>query len=111
MTTHPQTGQILMRHVAPFAPIALALLMHSASPTGEDGSHNNASTTAPAATPGFAQFCTSPHFPPNSSPTAIDETDCTIAGNGGAETWQTQAKNNFCATAPATPLTLPHLLC
>jgi hypothetical protein len=110
MTTHAQTGQILMRHVAPFAPVALALLMHSASPAGGSGSPNNPSTTAPAATPGFVQFCTSPHFPPNSSPTAIDETDCTIAGNGGAETWQNQAKNNFCATAPARAMTLAQLL-
>ncbi len=110
MTSHPQTRQIFMRNVAPFAPVALALFMHSASLTGGAASHKNVSTAAPAATPGFAQSCPGPHFPPNSSATAIDETECTIAGNGGAETWQNQAKNNFCAMTPAKAIALPEFL-
>jgi hypothetical protein len=105
-----QTHQILMRHVAPFAPVALALLMHSNSPQGVAAAPSKPSIAAPAVAAGFAQSCAIPHFPPNSSPTAIDETDCTVSGNGGAETWQNEAKNNFCALAPVKLITIPELV-
>src|SRR6267154_1860230 len=109
MAGHSQTQRILVRQVAPFAPLALALMMHSSS-TGGVPSSKNAPVTKPAAAAAFVQSCASPDFPPNSSPTAIDETTCTVTGNGGAETWQNEAKNNFCAIGPAKLLTIPDLV-
>lgn len=54
---------------------------------------------------GFSQSCANPHFP-SDTPTAMDSTSCTVSGNGGNETWQNDAKNNFCATgAPSSPMT------
>jgi hypothetical protein len=40
----------------------------------------------------------------------MDTTSCPISGNGGAETWQNEAKNNFCAPDPATPITIQDLI-
>ncbi|PYV77123.1 MAG: hypothetical protein DMG97_02480, partial [Acidobacteria bacterium] len=57
---------------------------------------------------GFAQTCENPHFPTDVA-TAMDGTSCPVSGNGGKETWQNEAKNNFCATgsasSPETPVT------
>ena len=88
------------RHVAPFAPLALALAVGagtgrlSTPPSPEEG--------------GFAQLCENPDFPTDVA-TAMDGTSCPISGNGGKETWQNEAKNNFCATglpsSPGTPIT------
>lgn len=110
--TKSQTSHTFSRHVAPLAPVALALLMQSAS-TGGGGS----TATSPSASvvsnpegPGFVQGCTNPHFPPNSAPTTIDETSCTLAGNGGGETFQNEAKNNFCASAPPVGKTISDLV-
>jgi hypothetical protein len=46
----------------------------------------------------------------------MDGTSCSVSGNGGAETWQNDAKNNFCATGsdanPASPTStsIPELM-
>jgi hypothetical protein len=107
----PRTRHVFSRHVAPFAPVALALLMQSAS----TGSSTTATTTTPhsvqtpAAGSGFVQTCASPHFP-SAAPTTIDDTSCTLAGSGGAETFQNEAKNNFCATGPAKPITIAEMV-
>ena len=45
MARHSKTGQILVRQVAPFAPLALALMMHSSS-TGRPSSPKDTSLTA-----------------------------------------------------------------
>lgn len=109
MASNPQTHHTFSRHVAPFAPLALALLMHSASHQGGTPPAKPPAQTL-AVPAGFSQVCTNPHFPPNSAPTAIDQTSCTLAGNGGAETWQNEAKNNFCATGPAKPITVAEMV-
>ena len=103
------------RRVAPFAPVALALAMQTAS--GGAGSASVApmetetevEATSVGGGGGFFEACPNPHFPPDSAPTAIDETSCTIAGNGGAETFQNEAKNNFCAAGPANAITIPQM--
>jgi hypothetical protein len=46
-----------------------------------------------------AQTCPNPRFP--GPPTPIDTSTCAVAGNGGAETNQNEAKNNFCPTSTA----------
>lgn len=49
-----------------------------------------------------AQTCANPFFP--GPATAIDSSGCGLAGNGGAETNQNDAKNNFCpSTGTAAP--------
>ncbi len=49
-----------------------------------------------------AQSCAKPFFP--GPATAIDTSSCTLAGNGGPETNQNDAKNNFCpSTGTAAP--------
>lgn len=49
-----------------------------------------------------AQTCANPFFP--GPTTAIDTSTCGLAGNGGAETNQNDAKNNFCpSTGTAAP--------
>jgi hypothetical protein len=61
---------------------------------------------------GFSQKCSSPFFP-SDEPTVMDNTSCTISGNGGAETWQNDAKNNFCASGdPNDPIltSIPELV-
>lgn len=80
------------RHVAPFAPLALALAVGAAS----HGGQTSTSALGETAETGFAQLCTNPHYPTD-SPTVMDSTSCSVSGNGGAETWQNEAKNNFCA--------------
>ena len=89
------------RHVAPFAPLALALAMGAGSHGGQRPTTSEPEEIAEA---GFSQVCNTPSFPTD-TPTAMDGTSCSVSGNGGAETWQNEAKNNFCAegsTAPAT---------
>jgi hypothetical protein len=57
----------------------------------------------------FSQTCENPHYPPNSAPTSIDESSCTVAGNGGPETQQNEAKNNFCAIGPSKSIAIQDL--
>jgi hypothetical protein len=56
-----------------------------------------------------AQTCPSPKFPGPATP--IDTSTCTLEGNGGAETNQNEAKNNFCpTTTAASPLKISDLV-
>ena len=108
----PKKRHAFSRHVSLLSAVALALLMQSASTGGCGGTATKTTTTqspVPAET-AFAQTCSSPHFPPNSAPTTIDATSCTIVGNGGSETFQNEAKNNFCALGPGKPITIPELI-
>jgi hypothetical protein len=99
-----QARHTIARHVAPFAPVALALLMNSVP------QNNGRTPSEPMATEtAFAQSCANPHFPTD-DPAAMDNTSCGISGNGGAETWQNDAKNNFCASDPAMPVTIPDMV-
>ncbi len=92
-----RTRHTFARHVAPFAPAALALLMQNAKvPSGPQPVQPPAVVAPSAEGPGFGQACLSPQFPLNSEATSIDATSCTLAGSGGAETFQNEAKNNFC---------------
>jgi hypothetical protein len=87
------------RHIAPFAPLALALAVGAASSPGPTRATSEPQETAEA---GFSQVCTTPNFPTD-TPTAMDSTSCSVSGNGGAETWQNEAKNNFCAGGSPAP--------
>jgi hypothetical protein len=85
------------------------------APQGGGGGTTTTTTPSAAVEPaggaaGFVETCTSPHFPPGSAPTTIDATSCTIAGSGGAETLQNEAKNNFCAAGPARPITISEMV-
>lgn len=56
----------------------------------------------------IAAQCPHPNFPsPAAAP--IDKTTCGPAGKGGAETSQNEAKNNFCASDPAKPITIAEM--
>jgi len=58
-----------------------------------------------------AQTCAKPFFP--GPATAIDNSSCGLAGNGGAETNQNDAKNNFCpstGTAAPQPITIADMV-
>ena len=95
------------RNVAPFAPLALALGMGAGINAGQPASPpqtpQTAETQAAATEGGFSQACATPQFPID-TPTDMDGTSCSIAGNGGKETFQNEAKNNFCPTGdPASP--------
>jgi hypothetical protein len=82
----------------------------NAAPQNEGRSPHQVVSTEPTASDvGFSQSCTNPHFPTD-TPTAMDATACGIAGNGGAETWQNEAKNNFCAPDPAKAITIPSMV-
>ena len=96
------------RHVAPFAPLALALAVGAASNRGQPPATSEPQQTAEA---GFSQTCATPNFPTD-TPTAMDSSSCSVSGNGGAETWQNEAKNNFCAVGSTTPATtgIPELV-
>ena len=108
-TKHTRSGRTFGRHVAPFAPVALALLMQNAGTSPKQpATPQEAVTTAPAES-GFVEACPNPKFP-SPDPTTIDQTSCTIAGSGGAETFQNEAKNNFCATGPGTSKTIADLV-
>jgi hypothetical protein len=89
--------------------LALGLLMNAApASTGKNFAQGAPpAQTAPEA--GFSQSCANPHFPID-SPTAMDGTECGVSGNGGAETWQNDAKNNFCAAGPAKPITIADMV-
>jgi len=100
-------GRTFARHVAPFAPVALALAMNGVP-------HKTPSTTPEptaitAAEPAFVEACPSPAFPTDVA-TDMDGEPCSMVGNGGAETWQNEAKNNFCAADPAQPITVADMV-
>lgn len=96
------------RHVAPFAPVALALAMNAVPHNTSSTAPQPAAATSSAA-PAFVESCPSPGFPTDVA-TDMDEEPCSVAGGGGAETWQNEAKNNFCAADPAQPIAIPDML-
>jgi hypothetical protein len=59
----------------------------------------------------FVPGCANPMFPspPPAKSLAIDAT-CTIQGSAGPETQQNAVKNNFCAMAPAQPITIDDMV-
>ena len=102
----PQLRRTFSRRVVPFALLALALVIGSASSSiGKLGTAQE--PAAPQA--GFAPTCSNPHFPTD-TPDAMDGTSCGIAGNGEAETSQNDAKNNFCAPDPARAITIADMV-
>lgn len=56
-----------------------------------------------------SQSCPHPQYP-SPSPAPIDSTSCGSAGSGGAETTQNEAKNNFCASGSARPMTISQMV-
>jgi len=52
----------------------------------------------------FKQLCSTPKFP-STTATAIDSS-CGPDGKGGNETHQNEAKNSFCASGPAKPISI-----
>jgi hypothetical protein len=52
------------------------------------------------------QLCSQPKFP-STDQSPFDQTACQLGGNGGAETAQSEAKNNFCASGPDDNPTSP----
>lgn len=55
----------------------------------------------------LSQLCSQPNYP--GGQTAIDSV-CGSAGSGGAEAAQSTAKNNFCASGPANPITISDMV-
>ena len=104
-TLAPSSAQARRRKVASAAtllPLALGLAANVASPAQHPASSPPA-VSSPTTESSFAQTCSTPLFP-SDTPTAMDNTSCTVSGNGGAETWQNEAKNNFCASGdPSNP--------
>jgi len=98
-----------VRYVVPFAPLALALSMNVTPQITVRSPQSETTPSAQTGIEGFAQSCSNPHFPTD-VPTAMDTTSCGISGNGGAETWQNEAKNNFCAPDPPKPITIPEMV-
>jgi len=91
----PTSGQTRRRKIvsaATMLPLALGLAGNAASPKTPAPTAQVESVSEGSA---FSQKCSSPMFP-SDEPTAMDNTSCTVSGNGGAETWQNDAKNNFC---------------
>jgi hypothetical protein len=84
------SGLSLRRHVAPFAPVALALAMHVARKPGT-------ASTATAGTGSFSAVCVLPFAGVRDPP--IDD-HCGIQGGSSdaAKQAESRAKNNFCAT-------------
>jgi hypothetical protein len=107
-TKKSRSSPSFSRHVAPFAPLALALAMGAASNRGQPAPAPEDQEITEA---GFSQICTTPNFPTD-TPTAMDGSSCSVSGNGGAETWQNEAKNNFCAGGSTLPTTtsIPELV-
>ena len=104
-TSAPTTAQSRRRKLASAAtmlPLALGLAGNvstpAASPTPPAAVES--ATEAPGIETGFAQTCSAPFFPTDTA-TVMDQTSCGVAGKGGAETWQNEAKNNFCASGDA----------
>lgn len=55
----------------------------------------------------FQQACSDPNYP-SATATPIDS-KCGVTGNGGDEAAQNTAKNDFCSTGPAKPITIAEM--
>lgn len=91
--------------VATMLPLALGLAGNAASPAKAPTAAPAAMTAESSEGGGFSQTCSAPFFPTD-TPTEMDGTSCGVAGNGGAETWQNEAKNNFCPSGDPNNPTL-----
>ncbi|HEV3307283.1 MAG TPA: hypothetical protein VGZ91_12670 [Candidatus Sulfotelmatobacter sp.] len=112
--TTPSSGQTRRKKIvsaATMLPLALGL-------AGNAGTPAKVPTPAPTAQVesvsegGFSQKCSSPLFPTDTA-TDMDKTSCSVDGKGGAETWQNEAKNNFCPSGdPNSPIltSIPELV-
>ncbi len=97
--TPAQTRRRKLASAATMLPLALGLAGNAVSPARAPAPAISASAEGG----GFAQTCSTPFFPTD-TPTAMDSTSCSVSGNGGAETWQNEAKNNFCPSGdPSSP--------
>lgn len=109
MFANSQRGcRALAPRITPLGFVMVALLLCGLPQTTLVRANQGLQGQSPGSDVGFAQFCTNPHFPVD-TPTIMDSTTCGVAGNGGAETWQNEAKNNFCAPDPAKPVTIQDL--
>jgi len=80
-------------------PLALGLAGNAVSPARAPAPVTSITTAGTS----FAQTCSTPLFPTD-TPTVMDTASCSVSGNGGAETWQNEAKNNFCPSGdPSNP--------
>jgi hypothetical protein len=97
--TPAQTRRRKLASAATMLPLALGLAGNAVSPARAPAPVISVSTAGAS----FAQTCSAPLFPTD-TPTAMDSTSCSVSGNGGAETWQNEAKNNFCPSGdPSSP--------
>ena len=97
MATNPSKSRhTFSRHVAPFAPVALALLMNANPKKTEAPSTTTATTTATTAAVAFHSSCSLP-FEGQLNP-AIDN-KCSIEGGSSdpAKQLESQSKNDFCS--------------
>ena len=94
-----QTGISLIRHVAPLAPVAIALAMQTSQHAG--GHRPSAGVSAAAGVGSFQPICTLPFAGVRNG--AFDD-QCGIDGGSSdpAKQAESRAKNNFCA-ATQTP--------
>lgn len=99
--TSGQTRRRTLASAATMLPLALGLAGNAGTPARGPV----ASSTAHVV---FQPSCANPYFP-SDAPTAMDGASCGLSGNGGAETNQNDAKNNFCATGPGSDLATPTL--
>ena len=104
-TNNSQTHHTFSRHAAPFAPLALALLMN-ATPSGSPG--QSSQHTGPASGV-FVPAC----MPYNGQKIPAIDDHCGLQGGSSdpAKQAQSKAKNNLCAaTGPSQPITYQELL-
>jgi len=109
----PSSGQSRRRKIASAAtmlPLALGLAGNAVSPAkaptpAPAAVESAGGATSPGIETGFAQNCSTPLYPTD-TPTVMDQTSCGVAGKGGAETWQNEAKNNFCPSGDPNNPTL-----
>jgi hypothetical protein len=111
-TTQPASprkgGRSKLATAATMLPLAIGLgaNMGTANPAKAPTQEPTAiARSADVESTGFSQVCSSPNFPSDIA-TAMDSSSCSVSGNGGAETWQNEAKNNFCPSGDASNPTL-----
>jgi hypothetical protein len=104
-TNSSQTHHTFSRHVAPFAPVALALLMNATPSAAPTQSNQHAGAAAGV----FVPAC----MPYNGQKIPAIDDHCGVQGGSSDPSKQAQskAKNNLCAaTGPSRPITYQELL-
>lgn len=113
-TTSGQRQRRKWTSAATMLPLALGLAgnvstpLPTPTPTAVTSTSPEANSEENPKGSGFDQVCSAPFFP-TETPTDMDNSSCTVSGNGGAETTQNQAKNNFCASGDISTPTLTTL--